>query len=60
VIILRLPQRRLDLPGDPGVPDEPEELLAALRPQDGAVANKLTRTFRMRRALLRKHNERRP
>jgi hypothetical protein len=54
VIILRLPKRRLDLPGDP------EELLAALRPQDGAVASKLARTFRMRRALLRKHNERRP
>lgn len=61
MIILRLAQRRLDLPDDPGVPDEPDDLLTALRPQDGSVANKLTRTFWMRRALLKKHHhERRP
>jgi hypothetical protein len=60
VIILRLPQRRLDLPDDPGVPDDPDDLLAALRPQDGSVANKLTRTFWMRRALLGRYSERRP
>jgi hypothetical protein len=60
MIIWRPRRRHLDLPDDPGVPDKPDDLLAALRPQDGAVANKLTRTFWMRRALLGKHSERRP
>lgn len=60
MIIWRRRPRRLDLPGDPGVPEEPDDLLDKLRPQDGSVANKLARTFWMRRALLGRHNERRP
>jgi hypothetical protein len=59
MILWRPGQRRLELPGDPGVPDEAEEHLAALRPRDGAVANALTRTFSARRALLNRLSERR-
>ena len=53
---------------DPGldddleVPDDPDGLLALLRPlpRDGTVANKLTRTLHARRALLKGRTERRP
>jgi hypothetical protein len=49
------------LDGDLEVPDDPKGLLALLRPlpQDGTVANKLTRTLQARRALLRGRTERR-
>jgi hypothetical protein len=52
-------KRQLDLPEDLDVPDDPEDHLALLRPQDGAVANAMNRTLRMRRALLRVRTERR-
>ena len=55
----RAGRRRLDLPGDLEVPDEAEDLLAALRPRDGAVANALNRTLRTRRLLLTGRTERR-
>lgn len=47
----------LDLPGDPGVPDDPDELLSVLRPCGAAVENKLNRVLRARRALLRRREE---
>jgi hypothetical protein len=46
----------LDLPDDPGVPDDPDELLGLLRPRGAAVENKMSRVFRARKALLR-HRE---
>lgn len=60
MITWRPGQRRLELPGDLEVSDDPDDLLANFRSRDGAVANKLTRTFSMRRALLNRHHERRP
>jgi hypothetical protein len=47
----------LDLPDDPGVPDDPDELLSVLRPQGTAVATKMHRVLHRRRALLRKPRE---